>query len=103
MPDGGGEIRHRPRIHGLFGCLGTGARLFGPYQKDVRDALDIRLADLEPPFDRFSADFDARYPIRVIVAAINLRYNQVEPKYLSGQASHLSKDSRIWMIKSTRL
>jgi predicted MPP superfamily phosphohydrolase len=57
-PRGGREIRHWVQFSKLVRHFGRGIKLFGLYQRGVRNALDIRLTRLELAFDKLPAEFD---------------------------------------------
>ncbi len=57
-PHGGREIRHRAQFSTLVHHFGSWIKLFGLYQRGVRNALDIGLTRLELSFDALPAEFD---------------------------------------------
>ncbi len=57
-PHGGREIRHWAQFSTLVHHFGSWIKLFGLYQRGVRNALDIGLTRLELSFDALPAEFD---------------------------------------------
>lgn len=50
--------RHWVAFRRLLGLFGVGLRLFGLYQRGIRNALDIRLKRIELEFENLPAEFD---------------------------------------------
>jgi len=57
-PLGGREVRHWVQFSKMARFFGTGVKIFGLYQRGVRNALDIHLNHFELWFDQLPAEFD---------------------------------------------
>ena len=57
-PKGGKQRRHWVAFSRLLALLGAGLRLFGLYERGIRNALDIKLKRIELKFENLPFEFD---------------------------------------------
>ncbi len=81
------ERRHWVAFRRLLALFGVGLRLFGLYERGVRNALDIKLKRIELKFENLPSEFDGYRILQLSARTSTSSRGPWTPRWSSSQAS----------------